>query len=189
MKTIREQDFTNYVSLHDYRNAILLALKMDHPGRLLSLFRSVHSSATSDELTGESITGQLAVDQVLKTLPLPSLAKLLTHIRSWNALARTSGIAQTVLHALLKLRPAEDIIAAFNGNNREEGGDPPQKKTGTSLRELIESILPYTERHLVRVEKLVQDSWVVDFVLAEMDGGLYDETDAHPRVVDSMDID
>ncbi|KAF8508759.1 WD40-repeat-containing domain protein [Gautieria morchelliformis] len=187
---LREQDFANYVSLHDYRNAILLALKMDHPGRLLSLFRSVRSSVTrDDELTGESITGHPAVDQVLKTLPLPSLAKLLTHVRSWNALARTSGIAQTVLHALLKLRPAEDIMAAFNGNSREESGDPPQKKNSTSLRDLIESILPYTERHLMRVEKLVQDSWVVDFVLAEMDGGLFDETDAHPRFVDSMDID
>lgn len=188
MLAIREQDFANYVSLHDYRNAILLALTMDHPGRLLSLFRSVHSSATKDdESARESITGNLAVDQVLKTLPLPSLAKLLTHVRAWNALGRTSGISQTILHALLKLRPVEDILAAFDGSGGEESNILPQKKDGTSLRDLIEGMLPYTERHLARVEKLVQDSWVVDFVLGEMDGGLYEGADL--RHLNAMDID
>ena len=162
---------------------------MDHPGRLLSLFRSVHSSA-DDESSGKSITGHLAVDQVLETLPLPSLAKLLTHVRAWNSLARTSGIAQTVLHALLKLRPVEDIMAAFGSDDiGEESNLSLQKKDGTSLRNLIESILPYTERHLVRVEKLVQDSWVLDFVLGEMDGGLFEETEANLRLLDNMDLD
>lgn len=177
----------NYISLHDYRNAILLALTMDHPGRLLSLFRSVRSSAADgNKPTGVCITGHLAVDQVLKTLPLPSLAKLLIHVRAWNALARTSGIAQMVLHALLKLRPAEDIMAAFDNSGSEETINPQQKKGGTSLRDLIEGMLPYTQRHLGRVEKLVQDSWVLDFVLGEMDGGLFEDTDG---LVISMDID
>jgi U3 small nucleolar RNA-associated protein 13 len=190
MLPIREQDFANYVSLHDYRNAILLALTMDHPGRLLSLFRTVHSSVTKvDESLGESITGHLAVDQVLKTLPLPSLAKLLTHVRAWNALARTSGIAQTVLHALLKLRPVEDVLAAFDGSGGEVSSISPHKEDSTSLRDLIEGILPYTERHLGRVEKLVQDSWVVDFVLGEMDGGLFEEKGTNLLRLDDMDID
>lgn len=180
----------NFVSLHDYRNAILLGLKMDHPGRLLSLFRSVHPSAASnDKPVSESITGHLAVDQVLKTLPLPSLAKLLIHVRAWNALARTSGIAQTVLHALLKLRPTQDIMDAFDSSGSEESINPRQTKGATNLRDLIEGILPYTERHLGRVEKLMQDSWVVDLVLGEMDGGLFEEANANLGLVESMDID
>ncbi|KAF8588517.1 U3 small nucleolar RNA-associated protein [Ramaria rubella] len=186
---LREQDFANYVSLRDYRGAILLALTMDHPGRLLSLFRSVRSSAADDESTIQTITGHTAVDQVLKTLSLPLLLKLLTHVRTWNASARTSGIAQTVLHAVLKLRPAEDLVAAFDNSTLTESSDPPQKKDSTSLRDLIESMLPYTERHLARVEKLVQDSWVVDFVLGEMDGGLFETKEDTVQVGNAMDVE
>lgn len=160
---------------------------MDHPGRLLSLFRSVRSSSVEDDEQGaQSITGHLTVDHVLRTLPLPSLAKLLAHIRTWNASARTSGVAQTVLHAILKLRPAEDISAAFEGSSVEdENGAISQKKDSTSLKDLVEGMVPYTERHLLRVEKLVQDSWVIDFVLGEMDGGLFEEG----NVTDAMDLD
>jgi len=136
----------------------------------------VHASAAEDKSpTNEAITGHLAVDGVLKTLPLPSLAKLLTHVRTWNAAAHTSSIAQTVLHAVLKLRPTEDIAAAFEGAALDEKCGVTSQKDCTSLQGLIEGMLPYTQRHLMRVEKLVQDSWVVDFVLGEMDGGFFEE--------------
>jgi len=176
---LREQDFANYVSLQDYRNAILLALSMDHPGRLLSLFRAIRAS---EDDTQPSIIGNPSVDQVLQTLPIPALATLLVHIRSWNAMARTSNIAQIVLHALLKLRPTDDISAALNSTTLE--GENAKK---VNLREFVESVIPYTERHLLRVEKLVQDSWVVDFVLGEMDGGFFDETIAVEEHADIMD--
>lgn len=179
----REQDFANYLSVHDYHNAILLALAMDRPGRLLSLFRSVRASAAEDKSTAnKTITGHPAVDHVLKTLPLPSLAKLLTHVRIWNASAHTSSIAQTLLHAVLKFRPAEEIADAFESATLDEKCGVTSQ---TSLQDLIEGILPYTERHLMRVEKLVQDSWVVDFVLGEMDGGLFEEA----KLIDAMDVD
>ena len=47
---------------------------------------------------------------MIRTLPLPELGKLLRHIRDWNSTSNTSGIAQTVLHAILKLRRAEDSV-------------------------------------------------------------------------------
>ena len=40
------------------------------------------------------------------------------------------------------------------------------------MRELLEALIPYTERHLARMERLVQESYVVDYVLGEMDDGL-----------------
>lgn len=165
---------------------------MDHPGRLYNLFRTVRSSRPSKPLSrrlgaslddseeGDTITGSIAVDTTLATLSGPDLARLLGHIRTWNASARTSAVAQTILHAVLKLRPADDIVAAFTKSESVlevddfslEGKENKQDKAALDLRALIDGLIPYTERHFARAERLVQDSFVVDYVLGEMDMGI-----------------
>lgn len=159
---------------------------MDQPGRLHTLFKNLSSSTTDDSTTAHSITGHPAVDEVIRTLGGTDLAKLLRCVRTWNANAKTSGVAQRVLHAVLKLRAAEDIAAAFGEENAvvsvfseaSEGPEAPAAKENrgaSALRELIEALVPYTERHLSRMEKLVQDSYIVDYLLGEMDDGRFDE--------------
>jgi U3 small nucleolar RNA-associated protein 13 len=39
----------------------------------------------------------------------------------------------------------------------------------------LEALLPYTERHLSRMDKLVQESYMVDYILGEMDGGMFND--------------
>ncbi|KIM31724.1 hypothetical protein M408DRAFT_237363 [Serendipita vermifera MAFF 305830] len=189
----KEQDLANYVALQDYKNAIFLALSMEHPRRLYNLFSAVSSSRTTESLidstTGEiletyeqsSITGNPAVDEVIQTLPAQELSKLLRLVRDWNATARTSAVAQLVLHAIVKLRPADDIKAAFNSqkpypsstNNDEVDGDiATSLKQGDSLKDILDALIPYTERHLTRMDRLLQDSYILDFLLSEMDGGI-----------------
>ena len=184
----------NYLALSDYKNAILLALSMDQPRRLFNLFKGVSASRAPLDTSiaedgvyiydSQTITGNAAVDQVIRTLPLPELGKLIRHIRDWNSTSKTSGIAQTALHAILKLRRAEDVRAAFVAtphNNLpplefgEEAMPPPTQKAakaGDGLREVVEALIPYTERHLARTERMVQDSYVLDFLIGEMDGGV-----------------
>jgi len=176
---------------------------MDQPRRLFNLFKAVSASRAPLDTSiaedgvytdaSQTITGNAAVDQVIRTLPLPELGKLLRHIRDWNASSKTSGIAQTVLHAVLKLRRAEDVRAAFvatpsnalpslelngggdgNGDGNSDAMRPTQKaaKAGDGLREVVEALIPYTERHLARTERMVQDSYVLDFLIGEMDGGV-----------------
>ena len=197
----------NYLALADYKNAILLALSMDQPRRLFNLFKAVSASCapldTSIAEDGvytydtQTITGNASVDQVIRTLPLPELGRLLRHIRDWNSTSKTSGIAQTVLHAILKLRRAEDVRAAFvatsDNNTNLSTLEPNDEATpssqnavkardGHGLREVVEGLIPYTERHMARTERMVQDSYVLDFLIGEMDGGVVlDE--------DGMDVD
>ena len=182
----RDQDFLNYVALNDYKRAVELALALAQPGRLLSLFKSVGSSEDDDR--SSSITGSTSVDEVIRTLGGSDLAKLLRYVRDWNTNAKTSSVAQRVLFAILKLRPADDIVKAFGDETAEGGfvdGDitgatlPPQQgsqpTTGrTALKDLVEALIPYSERHLSRMEKLVQESYVVDYILGEMDDGMFD---------------
>jgi U3 small nucleolar RNA-associated protein 13 len=172
---------------------------MSQPGRLLSLFTTVITSPTPAE---GSITGSSEVDTVLKTLPGTDLVRLLKHVRDWNANARTSPIAQVILHAILKLRSPEDIINAFERHNRsqqkkeddvdeemdgdaekdkdkdEAGADEKKSKRGKndapiSLKDLLGGLIPYSERHFNRIDKLVQESYMLDYVVGEMDGGLF----------------
>ncbi|KAH9064076.1 U3 small nucleolar RNA-associated protein [Lactarius vividus] len=147
---LKEQDFLNYVALQDYKRAIEVALSLGHPGRLLQLFKG---------LNGES----------------GDLVRLLRYIRDWNTRASSAAVAQRVLHAIMKLRQAEDIARAFENAGTMEDKD--------GLRELVEGLIPYTERHLARMERLVQESYVVDYVLREMDDGLVDDDD------EIMDVD
>jgi len=180
---------------------------MDQPRRLFNLFKSVSASCAPLDISiaedgvytynTQTITGNAAVDQVIRTLPLPELGRLLRHIRDWNSTSKTSGIAQTVLHAILKLRRAEDVRAAFaatpnntNTNVPSLGPDDDAVPSTTQnvvrakdgLREVVEALIPYTERHLARTERMVQDSYVLDFLIGEMDGGVILDDDG-------MDVD
>lgn len=188
---IREQDFMNYLSLHDYRRAIQLALAMQQPGRLLSLFKNILASPSESAADVSSVTGNSAVDEVLRTLGGSDLARLLRYIRDWNPKAKTSGVAQGVLYAVLKLRSVDDVIAAFAEEAHEDilqSSGSENVKTATSgntaLKELIDAMIPYTERHLSRMDRLVQDSFVVDYILSEMDDGMFDGQE-----IDMMDVD
>jgi len=164
----REQDFLNYVALRDYQRAIEVALSLGHPGRLLQLFK---------ELKGSGVTGSAEVDRVLQDLSSTDLVRLLRYVRDWNTRASSAVIAQRVLHAIVKFRPAVDIAHAFE--------DASMGAEGSSLHELVEGLVPYTERHLVRMERLVQESYMIDYVLREMDDGLA-EDDGEPMDVDPV---
>ena len=178
----RDQDFMNYLALHDYKKAIQLALSMSQPGRLLSLFKDVISSSSKDDDQQPSIIGNPSVDEVIRTLGGSDLAKLLRFVRDWNTNAKTSTVAQKVLLTIVKLRSADEIIQAFSDETDErifaEGGEAssqPPTTGRTALKELVDALIPYSERHLSRIEKLVQDSYVVDYILGEMDDGMFDD--------------
>ncbi len=84
---------------------------MSQPGRLLSLFKEIASSEEDDD--SPSLTGNISVDEIIRTLSGPELAKLLRFVRDWNTNAKTSVVAQRVLLAIMKLRTADDIIKAL----------------------------------------------------------------------------
>lgn len=174
---------------------------MEQPGRLHTLFKSL--PASSPPSSAASITGHPSVDLVIRTLSGPDLAKLLRYVRGWNANARTSTVAQRVLHAVVKLRKAEEIVQAFDSpaafagmsggddaseGTSVEGGSAVAKaaRGASALRELVEALVPYTERHLARMEKLVQESYVVDYLLEEMDDGLFGGEEDEGEMADEL---
>lgn len=189
----REQDFENYLSIKDYSNAILLALNLDQPRRLLHLFTTVRLSASSELLP--SITGSVDVDQVIQSLQGKDLRKLLEYVKDWNTVGRTSEVAQAVLNAILKFHSAESILKTLEEVTKatepefeddEEDDEKENRKKGVkkSKRELkageiLAALIPYTERHFGRADKMVRESFIVDHLLGMMDDGIMEmEVDA-----------
>ena len=141
---------------------------MNQPGRLYNLFKTITIRSAADPQI-DAVSGHPAVDDVVREMPPVEIATLLKHVRTWNANAKSSVVAQTILHTIFKLRKTEDISEALSST---AASDTSTKKGADSLSELVHALIPYTERHLTRLDRLVQDSYILDFVLGEMDGGM-----------------
>ena len=153
---LKAQDLANYVDAKDYTNAVLLALSMDQPRRLLGLLRDILSEDQSQTLR-----------TVLERLGEGDIFRLLEYIRDWNARSKDSDVAQTVLHTLFKTRTTAQILAAAPSATGLEGDN--SKASSGNIGDILDALLPYTERHYARADRLEQESAFLDFMLAQMD--------------------
>lgn len=152
----QEQQLQNYIHKGSYREAITLALALNHPARLLALLTQVVNTTPAEE---GSFSGVKAVDDVLGSLADAQLFTLLLRLRDWNTNARTAPVAQRILGVLVRTYPA-GRLAGLKAGGRVKGG---------SLKEVVEGLRAYTERHYRRMEELVGESYLVEYTLREME--------------------
>ncbi|KAM0721699.1 hypothetical protein Q7P37_002624 [Cladosporium fusiforme] len=178
----QDQELQNHIRANNYREAIVLALQLNHPKRLLDLFSAV-INGTHDPA---SICGNADVDDVLVNLSDAHLWALLRRLRDWNANARTHNVAQHVLYALLRLHPKERLLnvrrrrknnpnaAALEDVNGELAGAmstlSTEEKNKESVKEVLDGLKAYTERHYARLEKMSEERFVLLWALQQMDG-------------------
>ncbi|CAI5440584.1 unnamed protein product [Caenorhabditis angaria] len=92
--------------------------------------------------------GQLA--SALPKLDSRKIQILLDFTTQWNTNSRTSQVAQRVLFELFMIIPPEEFLEMPNSRN------------------LIESFLPYTNRHLDRLDRARQDASLLEFIWKQM---------------------
>ncbi|TPX56305.1 hypothetical protein PhCBS80983_g04618 [Powellomyces hirtus] len=148
-QVLLEQDLANFLQKRDYKNAIMLAMRLDKPFRLLSLFEQVADLALHPTT---SILGHTQVDHIIATLNDTNLEKLLGHIKTWNTNTRHARTAQSVLHVILKHVDPERIARL------------------RKARELLDALVVYTERHQKLANQLVTQSFIVDYTVESMLG-------------------
>lgn len=156
----QDQLLQNHIFTKNYREAIVLSLALNHPGRLLRIFQDVVSLPNSEKDQG-SIMGVQAVDDVLAALDHQQLFSLLERVRDWNTNARTATVAQTILNCLFKKYPA--ITFVDMAKERKFGG------ADRGMKEILRALEVYTERHYKRMEELVDESYLIEYTLREMD--------------------
>ncbi|EEQ88621.2 small nucleolar ribonucleoprotein complex subunit [Blastomyces dermatitidis ER-3] len=169
----QDQQLQNYIHAGAYREAITLALQLNHPARLLSLFTAAMdgSRIADSETEKESLTGNPDIDTVLQSLDKDNLYSLLLRVRDWNTNARTAPVAQRILYALSKSYPPSTFIELANYRHTAPQGGR-NKYRPQSMKEILDTLVAYTERHYKRIEELVDESYLVEWVLGEMNGGI-----------------
>lgn len=152
----QEQQLQNHIHKGSYREAITLALQLNHPARLLALLQSVVDRRPPEP---GSFCGLHAVDDVLAHLSDEQLLLLMARTRDWNTNARTAVVAQRVLGLVVRSYSAERLAGI----------------RGRGWKETLTALAAYTERHYRRVEEMLDESYLVDYTLREMgEGGFVD---------------
>lgn len=140
----QEQELENRIRDKNWTKAIRLALELNHPLRLLKLFQQVAEHK-------QGLSGLEDVDATIKNdLTVDELGNLLNRIRDWNTSTKNSVTAQIVLYAILQLR-AKDLV------------DIP------GISKLADGLKVYSDRHYKRLAELIDNSYIVEYMLEEME--------------------
>ena len=137
---------SNYIKNKDWSNAFLLALTLDHSMRLYNVIKS--SIETNEDK--DSIIGSFSLENTISLLDDGQLVKLFKKIRDWNVNFKFFEISQKLLNVVLN-NFAVDKLTEVSG-----------------LMKIMESIIPYNERHYNRIEEMVEQTYVLDYTVEQM---------------------
>lgn len=144
-KVEHEQSLQNYLSQGDWANAFLLALRLDHPMRLFNVLKQCLGNNDSSSVFNPEL------DSVISTLDNDQLLLIMKRCRDWNTNARTHVVAQKMIRCIF-LRHKISELSEIPG-----------------MVQIIDAIVPYTQRHYTRVDDLVEQSYILDYALVDMD--------------------
>ncbi|CAK7263386.1 U3 small nucleolar RNA-associated protein 13 [Sporothrix epigloea] len=163
----QEQRLANYMRNGAYREALTLALQLNQPGRLLSVLSQVGEAGANP-----------GVDAALASLTDDQLYLLLLRVRDWNTNGRTATVAQRVLATIVRSYPAARLAglakrrpakAATAEGEADDLSGVSSSIRGANIKDVLDALLAYTERHYRRMAELLDESYLVDYTLQEMD--------------------
>nr|GEV76421.1 transducin beta-like protein 3 [Tanacetum cinerariifolium] len=137
---LKEQELDNAVLDANYTKAIHLGFELRRPHKLFELFGAL---CRRDD----------AKDQVQKALGVLSTEEyrqLLEYIREWNTKPKLCHIAQFILFQVFTLIPPTEIVE--------------MKGVG----ELLEGLIPYSQRHYTRIDRFERSTFLLDYTLNGM---------------------
>ncbi|KAJ9655545.1 U3 small nucleolar RNA-associated protein 13 [Neophaeococcomyces mojaviensis] len=167
----QDQLLQNHILARNYKEVITLSLALNHPGRLLKVFEDV-VNLTEAEREPDTLMGVKAVDDVLASLNQEQVYKLLERVRDWNTNARTATVAQKVLNCLLRRYPQSMWTEMAKDRNilrlaARTGAKGATK--GNAMKDLFRALEAYTDKHYKRMEELIDESYLLEYTLREMD--------------------
>ena len=175
----QEQQLRNLTLSGKLREAIMLALQLNHPARLFVLISNLIEGDMSALDNMELTNSQSPLDSILNGLADDQILSLLIRIRDWNASARTAPVAQKVLWTLVRCYPASRFSDLRARTGRKDG----------TLKDVLDAIRAYTEKHYQRLEGTIDESYLLEYTLLEMDGLTSNAMNGHYEEDDKMIID
>eukprot|EP01113_Clastostelium_recurvatum_P049139 TRINITY_DN9059_c1_g1_i1.p1 TRINITY_DN9059_c1_g1~~TRINITY_DN9059_c1_g1_i1.p1 ORF type:complete len:724 (-),score=243.29 TRINITY_DN9059_c1_g1_i1:73-2244(-) len=159
-RILQEQKLDGLLRAKNYKKALMIAFHLQQPGHILNIFTSIYSEGGQEETAN--------VVQRLKSL---YICKLLGYIRDWNTTSRNSGMANRILHALLTSYTPQRLLDITKGE--------------VNMRDILGALIPYTERHFARTDRLLQKSYIIDYTLENMNNMVLPVLDADSEMSSS----
>ena len=142
---LMEQRLANHLRFNEYEKALELALELDKPHQALKVFNSL----VENELRNRR-DALIALKKHVKSWEMSRVSQVMRYCREWNTRARNSQIAMLVVKTIFSVVPVAQL-AATDG-----------------IPEIMAGLVPYTERHFVRLDRLYGNSYILDYMLHSM---------------------
>ncbi|XP_066497692.1 transducin beta-like protein 3 [Hoplias malabaricus] len=137
---LKQQELSNLLQEKKYLKALGIAISLDQPHTVLRVIKEIRQEEESEQ----------QMEKTLLRLRQDQKESLLRYCVVWNTNARSCLDAQAVLQVLLaNLSP--DELLKFQG-----------------ARTHLEGLVPYTERHMQRIGRLLQSSMFLDYMWQKM---------------------
>ncbi|EGT54544.1 hypothetical protein CAEBREN_03074 [Caenorhabditis brenneri] len=135
----QDQTLTNLMSQKRYSDALVFALTLAKPFCAFKVINFLMSDDNPDEL-----------NSAIRRLDTRQIEILLQFCVKWNTNTRTSPVAQRVFYEIIHIVPPDELVSMPGAYG------------------YIESLLPYTQRHMDRLDRAKQDVSLFDFVWRQM---------------------
>lgn len=142
-KVEQEQLLSNYINNQEWSSAFLLALTLGHLMRLYNVIKLLIGANADPQLP----VGSAALEQTMKLLDTLQMETLLSSVRDWNINFKQFEIAQKVLAVVVDQLDLE----------------------AGKVRKIADQIVPYNERHFQRLDAMIEQTYVLDYVVQEME--------------------
>jgi len=159
-KVLIEQKLDNSLAKKDYHKALLLAFALGHRGKALEIIDAILVLRGEDDGFRK---GQERLVAVVRLLTEEQIGKCLLYIRDWNAIGKYSPIAQQLLHAILQVYPLSKLTE--------------MSPKVIDLPQILQGIIPYTEKHFNRIDRLIQASFIIDYTIKSISNNGLNTTD------------
>eukprot|EP00611_Tribonema_gayanum_P004473 TRINITY_DN1366_c0_g1_i2.p1 TRINITY_DN1366_c0_g1~~TRINITY_DN1366_c0_g1_i2.p1 ORF type:complete len:723 (+),score=200.57 TRINITY_DN1366_c0_g1_i2:1889-4057(+) len=157
---LKEQSLANSLRERNFKRAAALAFELKRPNRLWAVIKDMlaeaektaYEAATEQELESDELSdaGRESMDALVNHWDEEQIKTCLSYCRDWNTNAKTAAVAQAVITALLRCIGLERLSQV------------------ETCSEVLEALLPYSERHYQRLDRLLQSTYLVDYTLAGM---------------------
>lgn len=150
-----DQQMSNHLRHKEFSKALEIALKVNKPMHALKILTALLENEISNR---KGDNEQTVLQQLIDTWDLERIAQVLKYCRDWNTRARNSYIAMWVLRSIVTTVPV-GRLASLQASQTKHG----------SIPEIMAGIMPYAERHFDRLDRLYGSSYLLDFLLYNMD--------------------
>ncbi|KAG7980656.1 hypothetical protein I3843_05G193000 [Carya illinoinensis] len=137
---LKGQELENAVSDADYIKAIQIAFELRRPHKLFAMFAELCRKRDAQ--------GQ--IDKALHGLGKDEFRLLFEFVREWNTKPKLCHVAQFMLFRVFNILPPTEIIEI------------------KGIGELLEGLIPYSQRHFSRIDRLVRSTFLLDYTLTGM---------------------